>query len=410
MVGNMFNWFFNFLTSRTLSLEEFANLTFYVTFQYIISIFTGAVLITANKYTAIYKSEKVISNHNPIHILKNYSIILGIISSFIYILTANYWAPKFNFPSDSFFILSTSPMFLLMFIVSWYRGVINGLNLLVLSGWTMVVETSVKLLFAITSFLFSPSLFYLTLSVPISIGLTIIFIYYKTQSLKVLNPQFQDFKIPNDVIQFYIQTLLFQFGVVAIINIDILIVNRYLSPDMAGIYSLLSLIGKMLFFINYTLSALLVPIVSKRLASLEGSRKPFIIIMVITIGFSGIFSFLVVQFPETFVQILIGEKYKLITPYLLKYCVAISILSISLVFSTYYLLKQKYLISLTTVAVVMLELILMSIYNDSINTIVNTLLFTTSILTAMMLGITLTDKNQIAAIKSLLRYEKTYQR
>lgn len=403
MVGNLFNWLFNFLATRSLSIENFANLTFYTTLQYLISIFTASLTITINRFLAILLREN--KQSSSMDKFGGLSIILGLSATFIYLFTAKFWAPLYNFPISNVFLILTSPMFFFMFALAWIRGVINAHELLIISGWTIIIEGITKFIIGILGYTHFQSFTFISLSIPLSLFTPFIFSLYILNKKGIFHKISYSLKIPKESYLFYIQSIILQIGVIAIINIDILISKRFLPSTEAGIYSLLSLIGKTLFFVNYTFTGILVPLVSSKLNSKDSSRKPFLVIIAITLVFSSLFTILVATLPQFTTKILIGEKYIFLTPYIFKYCIAISALSFSLIFSTYNLLKKKYLLSSLTLIVVAIEIILMNIYHNSINQIVNSLLFTSSLLTATMLLITLMDKNNIKIFKNIIPNE-----
>src|SRR3989344_4099724 len=58
MLGNIFNWLFNLLVGRTLLKEEFAILTVFLSFQYLINVPAIALSTTISRFTAYYSEKK----------------------------------------------------------------------------------------------------------------------------------------------------------------------------------------------------------------------------------------------------------------------------------------------------------------------------------------------------------------
>jgi len=67
--------------------------------------------------------------------------------------------------------------------------------------------------------------------------------------------------------------LLANIGLILLLNIDLFITKRYLSPDLAGQYGTISLLGKAIFFFGGSLALVLFPMVLSRHAKNESSAS-----------------------------------------------------------------------------------------------------------------------------------------
>jgi O-antigen/teichoic acid export membrane protein len=61
------------------------------------------------------------------------------------------------------------------------------------------------------------------------------------------------------------------------LNVDVLLVKHYLSPESAGSYSLLSLVGKMVFFFGSLLSSFITSMVSRHEGAQTNPARDFYI-------------------------------------------------------------------------------------------------------------------------------------
>ncbi len=124
---------------------------------------------------------------------------------------------------------------------------------------------------------------------------------------------------------FTIYSFLYSLGTLSLISTDILVVRAFSEPHLSGLYSALSILGRMILFGLTPIISLTLPIASNRHAA-SGTAKPVFIKLgglITFLGFvgAGIFSL----FPELVVKILSGGAYLAISPYL-------SIFAFSMVF------------------------------------------------------------------------------
>lgn len=104
-------------------------------------------------------------------------------------------------------------------------------------------------------------------------------------------------------------TLLANIGLILLLNIDLFIVKRYLSADLAGQYGTISLLGKAIFFFGGSLALVLFPMVLSRHAKNESSasvvQKALFAISAITVGVVTVFAL----GSPLIIRILFGARY-----------------------------------------------------------------------------------------------------
>jgi len=120
-------------------------------------------------------------------------------------------------------------------------------------------------------------------------------------------------------------SFLFALGTLSLISTDILVVRAFSDSHFSGLYSALSILGRMILFGLTPLIVLTLPIATHRHAA-TGSAKSVLVklgVLILALGVTGagIFSL----FPTFIVRVLSGSAYLAITPYL-------SIFAFSMVF------------------------------------------------------------------------------
>ncbi len=386
MVASFLNWLYNLQANRSLSLEDFANLTFFLTIQYLTTIFSFALFITVNRYAA-QKSNQVFNTQHAIYSVGIMSIVLGMVATITYAITSPWWTLYFKFPSDLSMIFITATAFLFIFPLNWIRGVFNAHDLFIFGGIFIFFEALIKLTIGLFGSFTFQSLPLIMAAVPMSMGITL-FISLWYGNKRSLNTKFfasyKKIAIPKEITQFFGQAILLQIGAVALINVDVILVKHYFSSDVSGVYALISLIGKSILLVSHSFLGLMVPLLSPRLSNDRARHKVFIILLSIALFSSVLLTSLVVWCPHYSLGIILGQRYTFILPYIINYCLAIIALTIVLSFSTYHLLKKDYFYTGFIVMGLVLEVVLISLYHSSLTDIVNSLLVTTSSLAVLM--------------------------
>jgi O-antigen/teichoic acid export membrane protein len=161
-----------------------------------------------------------------------------------------------------------------------------------------------------------------------------------------------------------------RIGVIAIVSVDMVLAKWFLSPKEAGIYALLSLIGKMIYFTNQSFYSLLTPAISPYLKDAPKRRAVLVSLVVPTVLFSSILIIIILAFPQHSLALILGERYRLILPYLLPYAAASVFVSLLLLFSLYDLFRHRFWLSFTLLGALVLEVLLTLFRHQSVNQIV----------------------------------------
>lgn len=141
----------------------------------------------------------------------------------------------------------------------------------------------------------------------------------------------------NRLIRQGVYALLANVGLAIFLNIDVLITKRFLSPDLAGQYGIVSLLGKAIYFLGGSLALVLFPMVLSRHAKNESSTsiitKALVAISLITVGAVAIFMI----FGPFVVRTLFGSRYLGFTSVLWQTGVVFGLYSVIHILITFFL-------------------------------------------------------------------------
>ncbi len=343
MIGNVLNWGFNLLLVRSLSLEDYGVVALFLSFQFLASIPATALQTTINKFAALAKRKKEIAIQ--ISGLQWFSWLLGVSLGLGYLLFAHLIDNFFNLPHDWILTLLIVNLLVWFFPLCWARGIINARQFYIWSGVLILVEGLIKFLIGGLNFYLSANVRVATLAIPASLAGTLFVAWMLIFKLKIKfpsSPLRSVLHIKNQIWKFLGFSLFLNVGMTLLYNIDLLLVKHFFSSTEAGVYAMLSLIGKLIFFLTYSLSGLLIPVLSARLADHRPTKSVlYQVVGLVSLIAAGVVLILH-QWPEIGVRLLVGSNYHLILPYLWRYSLAISLLSITVTISIYYLIIENH--------------------------------------------------------------------
>lgn len=389
VANNFLNFMFNTYFGRVLPYEDFGLLTLVNTITFLITIFFISLTTTINHKVA-YLSNKDHSVKGAAFVKETYKRVISIIliSSFI-------WAALTPMIMKYFHLQSYFPVLVMVAVIifgvmsaineGYLKGSFNFISLGLVVISVPVVKILMGIYFQITH---EETLVYL--SIPISIILPVVLssliVWNKIKNIKD-NSSHYEFPFT-----FYLSSILSTLSVSAYITIDILLVQHYL-PSESGKYALLSLAGKIIYFLGSLINTFIVSFVSRDLGNHTSPRRTFNRIFTLTflltvLSFTGIGVFGKYTLPFLF-----GEKISAVTPYLLIYCMAIAYITLSSTILAYHLARKHYSFPIFALISTTFLFIGISNYHSSIQQITLVMLITSAIHLIGMIGLHFIQEN-----------------
>lgn len=153
-------------------------------------------------------------------------------------------------------------------------------------------------------------------------------------------------------------------------TVDIILARYFLSSTEAGYYAALSVLGKIIFFASGPIATVLFPLASEKQSKGEDYRRIILLglglVLLVSVGISGIYFLL----PKLMINILYGQAYLSAAGNLGFFAIFISLYSLCVLFLNYYLsISKTKIISLALLAA-LVQIMLISIFHQSINQII----------------------------------------
>jgi glycosyltransferase involved in cell wall biosynthesis/O-antigen/teichoic acid export membrane protein len=381
MIANVLNFIYNTFLGRALSFEQFGVVIFYNTILNVSAIAFSSLGTTIN-HRVSYLNGKYDEEAGSAftRFVRTRAFLAASLMMITWLAMAMFISKWFNIPNIESVILF-SPIFFFGFATAVNRGYLQG-NLLFFSlGLTLIIEPFVKLLAAL-GFVYLHWEEHVHLSIPIalfsSFALATLFVLRKTKTHIGEN----QFKFPK---RFYSAALINGMSTAAFLSLDVLLAKHYLSPELAGQYSLLSVIGGIVYFGGSILNGLIITFVSHDAGGNANPLKTFYKILLGTSLITISAVIVVGVFGSFTAPLLFGAKALLIVPYLPTYAFAVGLFTFSTAIIAYHLARQHYSFS---IAVLALPIILsLNIYHkhSSLNDLVHAYIITSIIGTSLIL-------------------------
>jgi O-antigen/teichoic acid export membrane protein len=334
---NVLNFLFHFIMGRMLGPEKYGVLAVLMSLIAIYNVPSEAIQNLISNYTSKFNLKK---EFGKIRYLMTRALKKGfIISVFIFIIVAFLTLFLSKFLNINFWlVLMTNLIVFYSFLSPIPLGVLQGKKKFGLLGWNMVMISFLKLFFAIYFVILGWGLFGAMGGLILGIGAGfIISIYFNKDILEEKEEKVHfDGIYPKSVPYFIVMIVIF-----SALSLDIILARRFFSPELAGQYSVLSMIGKTIFFITGAIGKAMFPLTSEKTDDKKASFKLFrkSLLWLVIISLTMVFSFTLI--PQWVINLLYGSQYLEMAPFLIYSGISLSFLAFANLVLIYKLSQNK---------------------------------------------------------------------
>lgn len=336
-ITNFLNFVFHFAMGRLLGPQDYGVLAVLMSFMYIYGIPVESIQNLVSRYTTKLNLNK---EHGKMKCLIIKSLKKGFISSlgvFIILIPISFLLSKFL--EINFWLIILANVFIFSaFSSPITRGVLQGRKKFELFGWSLVLESIIKITLGLFFVFIGWKVFGAVMGVLIGVSIGILIsIYFSKDLFKIKKENVQFSKIYSDGVPYFITTIV----ILIVFSLDIILAKRFFSPDIAGKYAVLSMLGKMVFFATNSIGKAMFPLTSEKFDSGQDSKKIFwkSILMIVILCVGAVFVFAVI--PKLIILILYGPQYIDVSSYLVYSGIAFSFLALSNLILMYGLSTSK---------------------------------------------------------------------
>ncbi len=359
---NFLNFLFHFSMGRMLGPEDYGILAVLMSLVYFYAIPTEAIQNIISRYTSQFNIKKeygkikflLLKSLNKTFkisiILFLFLVLIGIFLSFF--LQINFWL---IFITNIFIFFSVS--------MPITRGVLQGRKKFSSLGINMVIEALLKLVFAISLVIFGFKVFGAITGAILGCLFALVFSLYFNKDILKTKEQKTSFE------GIYLQSAPYFITIFVIfisLSLDIILAKRFFSPELAGQYAALSMLGKIIFLGTISISKTMFPLTSEKHDCNKDSSKLFKKSMLIIVLLCSFAVLIYALFPKLIIMILYGSQYIAMAPFLIYSALALSFLALTNIVLMYNLsinkLRKYYYLFLFPV----IQVILLVLFHNTI--------------------------------------------
>jgi len=322
---NFLNFLFHFSMGRLLGPVNYGVLAVLMSIVYIFGVPAEAIQNLISNYTSKFNIKK---ENNKIKFLMFKSLKMGFkiaLLLFLISIILAIFISKF-LEINFWLILLTNVLLVSSLTLPIIRGVLQGRKRFLYLGENLIIESVLKLIFSISLVLFGFKIFGAMVGVLLGVFSAIVFAFYFNKDI------IKEKEKPISFDGIYLKSIPYfiaMFVIFLALGLDIILARRFFSPGLAGQYSVLSMLGKIIFFGTVAISKVMFPLTSEKHDMNEDSyglfKKSFLLVFFLC----SIAILIYGLFPKLVISILYGRQYIEMSSYLVYSAIALSFLSLS---------------------------------------------------------------------------------
>jgi len=340
---------------------------------YMLSVPLGAVSTIVTKFVSEFKAREEYGKvafllFSAVRKLSRYAILIFIGLSLSSWLIADF----LQIPSPVPVIL-TGLLLAFAVILSIPRGVLRGLQNFGQLGLNISLEALVRLLLGL-----------LLVSVGLGVNGAILAygLAYLAATFLTFGPLSFLFRVRNETIEvssifkFSLHALAASICLAIMTNVDLIFVKHFFTSEEAGVYTVLSVLGKLIFFVSTAFTIPMFPLVSE----LDTRGKSTVSVLkkssIYVILFSGIVMAAYWLFPSFVVRTIYGPAYSAAAPLLGIFGVAMGLIALVMVYTAYLLALRDMRLVKILLGCTLVEIVLLGLFHDTLLQVVHVLIIT----------------------------------
>ncbi len=338
--ANICNFLFNLFMSRNLSFTDYGILASLFSLITLFALPVGAVIPTLVYFFASYFAKEDYNMARGLYIrVTKYSFFVGLIIFLLFFIFRSNISNFFHIENTSFLVLAGFG------ILISFLGVANqpllqaklAFSFLSFFGlFSSLLKLVVGVVFVLLGYSIIGVLFALIITSLIPYCLTFLplrFLFNKGEGKP---------KVSLKRLFFYgAPATLATFGLTSFITIDIVLVKHFFSPELAGKYAMISLIGKVVFYFSTPIGTVMFPLIAQKYTKGENYHKDFIFSLLLVIVPSFLLVLFYILFPEFVVRIFNQNLDKTLIPLIIPFGVISALFAVLSLLTNFYLAIDK---------------------------------------------------------------------
>lgn len=313
MVGNVSNYLFQFIMSRSLSTAEYGILNSLLSLFIISSVPNATLIVIMARYISVFKANNEYEKIKTFYLEMMKQVIKwASIGLFIFLCLSKQISLYLNI-SSNISVMMVGILLWIYFLLPINQGMLQGLQQFHFLGISFGLSGIFRLIFAgIMVIGFALGVNGALIGSIIGVLGVLIFTLIPLRflvNIETSNKSILSTRSTDSVFFYSIPVLTATLCFTIITNIDVILVKHYFSPEDAGYYAAAAVLGKAILYLPTAIVLAIFPMVSEA-HTLKGDT--YIILkkaVYYTSLLSGMCILLYILFPDILVGILFGKRY-----------------------------------------------------------------------------------------------------
>lgn len=363
-IFNFLNYVFHFSMARMLEPAEYGVLAVLISITYIFLIPSEVIQTVVTKYISKLNMKK---EFGKMKFLLYKSMRKGALFSILFFLAFALISMFLAvFLRIEFYLFILTGLFIFyFFLVAILRGILQGRKKFTTLGLGTMLESSLKIILAIGLVSIGWRVFGSIVGILIGNLITFIFSFFLIKEISSSKERKTEFK---GIYSYSLPVFIAMLVVILIFSIDIILAKRFFTPELAGKYAVISMLGKMIFLGTNAIGKAMFPFTSE--GHEDGKEKEVKKMlkksMKIVALICAVVLFFYLLFPRLVIRILFGADYVDVFGILFIIGLAFAFLSLSNTLILYNLSLNKTKKSFVLLFFVVLQIVLLSLFNSTL--------------------------------------------
>ncbi|MFC1961735.1 oligosaccharide flippase family protein [Chloroflexota bacterium] len=361
-------YFYQLFMAMFLTPQEYGILLSLTSLMVIVSMFGDTITLIVARLTSKFKAEARVAVVNYIwHLSLKGTSAIGVLMFALAAVLSPLLCKSLNIDNHLYPVILFSS-FIFGFSLSGNWGVMQGLQRFLSLGSNRILWALLRPTFAVLFVYLGFGITGGLAAIPLSYAIAFIATFPFLGNLSSAGNE----KVKIEQIGSYMSlTLLALFSITMLSNIDVVLAKHYLTPIDAGNYSAVSILGRICFYAPIGVAIAMFPKTSASFESHGKHHQLFIKAVLLTTLIVGTIGLTYALFSETIVRLLFSDKYSMVTPYIFKYGLGMSFLSLSYLTMTYLLSIGKRKVAYSLLAATLSQFGLIILFHTDISQLVD---------------------------------------
>lgn len=383
---NGFNYVFNLIMGRLLTVSEYGLLVALIALITIITIFQSALANLFARFSARYVAQG--REDLRVALFKNGLKITGILSVALFFILLVGYVPI------SYFLHINNPYLLLIVSLCVIISVLSSLPMGILQGELKFTQITILNTLGMASKI-GIGILLVLMGYGIAGALSGVFLAYFIPYVfsLFLNRNKRGEVAAKSHVDFYKEFkkvsapfLLSSVGIIIFQSTDVIFARHFLSPDASGQYAALSLMGKAIFYVTAPIYFVFFPVIMHKREKKQSTFSTLMLALGIVLFCNLFFSMIYIVFPGVILSVFFPQPaYAALSSLLGLYSIYVLIFSLAFLLHTYLLSISKTGIYKPSLLAAVTYIVLLLFFHETIGQLIYVLIFSAFLLLVLLL-------------------------